>query len=173
MRFAILLPLLAAWALLCLAACDTTEETLMVAVEDVVEGTGETAATGDQLTVHYRGSLRTGKEFLTTCGDANTPFTFTLGEPGLIDGWNRGILGDDQAPTMREAGIRMMTVPSALAWGSRGAGCDENDQNCDVPPNEDVLFLVQLLEVLKPGEASTLPPDVPCAPELTNGPGPF
>lgn len=170
MRSAHLIPLL---ALLVIAACDTTDPAPMVAVEDVVEGTGDTAAQGDQLTVHYRGSLRTGKEFLTTCGDANTPFTFTLGATTLIDGWNRGILGDDGASRMREAGIRLMTVPSALAWGARGGGCDENGENCDVPPNEDVIFLVQLLEVLKPGETSTLPPDVPCAPALLDGPGPF
>ena len=150
-------------ALLVGLGCDAVEEPVQVEVEDLRPGEGEAVQAGDSLVVHYVGALRTGKVFLSTCGEGAVPFGFRLGDAALIEGWNRGILGRDADEAMREAGVRRIVVPPALAWGARGAGCDADGLNCDVPPNETVVFYIQLLDV---AEDDAPPASPPCAEEL-------
>ena len=68
-----------------LAACGSDSDhrpdgSGQVSVEDLVVGTGATAAAGDTLTVNYTGWLADGTQFDTSYG--KQPFAFPLGPGG-------------------------------------------------------------------------------------------
>lgn len=101
-------------------------------IEDLTVGTGPAAALGQTLTVHYVGTLADGIQF-DSSRDRDEPFTFILGDPRLIQGWNDGIVG------MRQGGVRKITIPSELGYGNRTVG--------PIPPNSTLLFEIELLEI--------------------------
>jgi FKBP-type peptidyl-prolyl cis-trans isomerase len=105
-----------------------------VEVEDIEVGTGETAASGDQLTVHYVGTLPSGKVFDSSV-DRGTPFAFTLGEGRVIRGWEEGMVG------MKVGGKRKLIIAPDYGYGSNGVGT--------IPPNSILIFEVELLDVEK------------------------
>jgi len=101
-------------------------------VQDAKKGTGKTAKKGSQLAMRYIGKLENGKVF-----DKNTsgaPFRFRLGAGEVIKGWDQGLVG------MQTGGERILTIPAALAYGSKGA-------KPDIPPNATLRFEVKLIEV--------------------------
>lgn len=104
-------------------------------IEDVVVGDGDTAAAGQQVTVHYTGWLFEngvqGKKF-DSSKDRGDPFDFPLGAGHVIRGWDEGVVG------MKIGGTRKLTIPPALGYGARGAGGA-------IPPNATLLFEVELL----------------------------
>jgi FKBP-type peptidyl-prolyl cis-trans isomerase FkpA len=113
------------------AAAITTDSGLVY--EDLVVGTGAEAQTGQTVNVHYTGWLTDGKKFDSSL-DRGRPFTFTLGEGRVIRGWDEGVAG------MNVGGKRMLYIPSDLGYGVTGsAGV--------IPPNADLVFEVELLEV--------------------------
>jgi peptidylprolyl isomerase len=104
-------------------------------LEDVVVGEGDEATAGSKVTVHYVGvAFRTGDEF-DASWDRGEPFRFALGKGQVIPGWDQGVAG------MRVGGRRKLTIPSALAYGARGAG------NGVIAPHEPLVFVVDLLAV--------------------------
>jgi peptidylprolyl isomerase len=104
-------------------------------IEDLVAGDGAEAMRGTKVTVHYVGvAFRTGEEF-DASWDRGEPFRFTLGKGQVIPGWDAGVAG------MRVGGRRKLTIPSALAYGARGAG------NGAIAPHEPLVFVVDLLAV--------------------------
>ena len=103
-------------------------------IDDLVVGDGAEATAGAKVTVHYVGvSFLTGKEF-DASWNRDRPFQFKLGKGQVIPGWDQGIAG------MRVGGRRQLTIPSALAYGARGAGGV-------IKPNEPLVFVVDLLAV--------------------------
>jgi FKBP-type peptidyl-prolyl cis-trans isomerase len=106
-----------------------------VATEDVVEGTGAVAETGDRLTVHYVGTLPSGKVFDSSV-DRGVPFTFNLGEGRVIRGWEEGMVG------MKVGGVRKLYIAPDYGYGINGVGT--------IPPNSTLIFEVELLNVEKP-----------------------
>jgi peptidylprolyl isomerase len=103
-------------------------------IEDVVVGDGEEATNGSKVTVHYVGvSFLTGEEF-DASWNRDRPFEFKLGKGQVIQGWDAGVLG------MRVGGRRRLTIPSAMAYGARGAGGV-------IQPHEPLVFVVDLLGV--------------------------
>jgi len=103
-----------------------------VKIETLKEGTGEVSKVGDTLTVDYTGTLEDGTKFDSSIGRA--PFSFTLGQNRVIQGWEQGMLG------MKAGEKRRLTIPSSLGYGSRGAGGL-------IPPNATLIFEVDLLEI--------------------------
>ena len=104
-------------------------------IEDVVVGEGDEATPGRKVTVHYAGvAFRTGEEF-DASWNRGEPFRFALGKGQVIAGWDQGVAG------MRVGGRRKLTIPSALAYGARGAG------NGVIAPHEPLVFVVDLLAV--------------------------
>lgn len=103
-----------------------------VKIEVLKEGTGEVSKVGDTLTVDYTGTLEDGTKFDSSIGRA--PFSFTLGENRVIQGWEQGMLG------MKVGEKRKLTIPSSLGYGSRGAAGV-------IPPNATLIFEVDLLEI--------------------------
>jgi peptidylprolyl isomerase len=103
-------------------------------IEDVVEGDGDEATKGTKVLVHYVGvAFSSGTEF-DASWNRGQPFEFRLGKGQVIPGWDAGVQG------MKVGGRRKLTIPSALAYGARGAG--------DViKPHEPLVFVVDLLSV--------------------------
>jgi peptidylprolyl isomerase len=105
-----------------------------LAVDDLVVGEGDEAVAGSRVSVHYVGvSFKTGKEF-DASWNRGQPFEFRLGKGQVIPGWDLGVQG------MRVGGRRKLTIPSAMAYGARGAGGV-------IEPHEPLVFVVDLLSV--------------------------
>jgi FKBP-type peptidyl-prolyl cis-trans isomerase len=102
-------------------------------IENVKEGTGAEAQAGQQVSVHYVGTLMSGKKF-DSSRDRGKPFGFRLGAGQVIKGWDQGVAG------MKVGGVRKLTIPPHLAYGDRGfPGA--------IPPGSTLQFEVELLGV--------------------------
>ena len=103
-------------------------------IDDLVEGEGEAATKGSKVSVHYVGvAFSTGDEF-DASWNRGEPFEFKLGAGQVIPGWDAGVEG------MKVGGRRQLTIPSAMAYGARGAGGV-------IKPHEPLVFVVDLLSV--------------------------
>jgi peptidylprolyl isomerase len=105
--------------------------------EDTVKGSGKEAVKGSTAIVHYTGWLNKGGkkgEKFDSSLDRGQEFSFPLGAGAVIKGWDEGVQG------MKTGGKRTLFVPSALGYGSRGAGGV-------IPPGADLVFDVELLDV--------------------------
>ena len=107
---------------------------------DLRVGTGDTAAAGNTLMVHYTGWLydetksdKKGAQF--DASEANRPFVFRLGVGQVIQGWDQGLVGT------KVGGIRKLIVPSEMAYGRAGAGSS-------IPPNATLVFEIELLSLV-------------------------
>ncbi|GMH47274.1 hypothetical protein TrRE_jg10886, partial [Triparma retinervis] len=59
-----------------------------VTIEELVEGDGDCASSGDLVEMSYVGKLDSGHTF-----DSAKSFKFTLGAGDVIKGWDQGITG--------------------------------------------------------------------------------
>ncbi len=103
-------------------------------------GTGNEAAAGRQVSVHYTGWLydaaapdHKGTKF-DSSRDRNEPFDFRLGAGQVIRGWDEGVVG------MKVGGQRTLTLPPEFGYGARGAGGL-------IPGNATLVFDIELLDV--------------------------
>jgi peptidylprolyl isomerase len=95
-------------------------------------GSGKAAKPGDQVAVHYTGTLEDGAVF-DSSRKRGDPIVFTLGKREVIAGWDEGIAG------MKEGGKRKLVIPPELAYGRQGRP--------GIPPNSVLLFEVELVKV--------------------------
>ena len=102
-------------------------------IEEIRVGSGDTAVSGQFVSVHYTGWLTDGTKF-DSSKDRDEPFEFPLGQRTVIAGWDEGVQG------MRVGGVRKLTIPPHLGYGARGAGGV-------IPPNATLVFEVELLDV--------------------------
>ncbi|KAJ7091413.1 hypothetical protein B0H15DRAFT_836005 [Mycena belliarum] len=90
------------------------------------------AAKGDSIKVHYTGTLfTTGAKFDSSL-DRGSPLPLTLGVGQVIKGWDEGLVG----MCLNEK--RTLTIPSDMAYGSRGFGSI-------IPANSALVFTVELV----------------------------
>ena len=90
---------------------------------------------------HYTGRLLDGRVFDSSYS-RGSPLAFKVGVREVIAGWDEGILGGEGIPPMKVGGKRVLTIPSNLAYGSRGAGGGL------IPPDATLKFDVELVQVL-------------------------
>jgi len=110
-------------------------------IQDTKVGEGRESEKGLSISVHYTGwildaskSDKKGDKFDSSL-DRKQPFIFVLGVGQVIKGWDQGFDG------MKIGGKRTILIPSEMGYGSRGAG------NA-IPPNADLIFEIELLEIL-------------------------
>lgn len=88
---------------------------------------------GDTISVHYTGSLEDGTIFDSSLG-RHQPITFKLGVGQVIKGWDEGLM------EMCIGEKRKLIIPSALAYGKRGAGGV-------IPPDATLVFETELVDI--------------------------
>ena len=113
------------------AGFDKTESGLRYKM--IQKGSGKKAESGKTVSVHYEGSLESGKVFDSSY-PRKKPIEFRLGQGQVIEGWDEGIA------LLRVGDKARFVIPSELGYGSRGAGGA-------IPPNATLIFDVELMEV--------------------------
>lgn len=105
--------------------------------EIIKVGTGPKPKAEDQVVCHYHGTTIDGKVFDSSV-DRKEPATFPVNR--VIPGWT-------EALQLMPVGSKWkLYIPSALAYGEKGAGQD-------IKPNSTLIFEVELLEIKKPEPA--------------------
>ncbi len=113
------------------AGFDKTESGLRYKM--IQKGSGKKVESGKTVSVHYEGSLESGKVFDSSY-PRKKPIEFRLGQGQVIEGWDEGI-------ALLQVGDKArFVIPSYLAYGSSGAGGV-------IPPNATLVFDVELMDV--------------------------
>lgn len=99
-------------------------------LETLEPGTGATIVPSDVVVFNYRGALPDGTVFDDTAN--GQPLTTVASN--LVPGMTQGLTH------MRTGGTYRLTIPSALGYGSRGAGGV-------IPPDTPLEFTVQIVEI--------------------------
>lgn len=99
----------------------------------LVEGSGDSPISTDQVRVHYHGTFIDGKVFDSSV-DRNEPIVFGVNQ--VIPGWTEAL------QLMKPGAKWMLYIPSSLAYGEQGAGGV-------IGPNQALIFEVQLIEIVK------------------------
>ena len=109
-----------------------TEETLKE------QSTTGVVKNGDTVSVHYTGTLESGKKFDSSV-DRGTPFQFTVGAGQVIKGWDQGLLG------MKVGEKKKLVLPPDLAYGP--AGITMPDGTVVIPQNATLIFDIELISI--------------------------
>jgi peptidylprolyl isomerase len=115
---------------------ETTDSGLQVYV--VEEGEGDPPAEGQPVRVDFTAWFTDGARLDSTI-DQGQPLVFALGTEQLFPGLSEAV------STMRVGGQSQFIIPADLAFGEQGTG--------GIPPNSDLIFLIDLLELLPPAPA--------------------
>eukprot|EP00744_Colponema_vietnamica_P002160 GILI01003457.1.p1 GENE.GILI01003457.1~~GILI01003457.1.p1 ORF type:complete len:194 (-),score=33.32 GILI01003457.1:109-690(-) len=104
-------------------------------IETIQAGDGRTFPNaGQEVTIHYTGCFTDGREFDSTRGHGNDPFTFILGQGHVVKGW-------DIAVAKMSFGERIkLYVAADHGYGEKGFGNT-------IPPNATLVFDIELLKI--------------------------
>ncbi|MCP3751037.1 FKBP-type peptidyl-prolyl cis-trans isomerase [Pseudomonas sp. SBB6] len=100
---------------------------------DIQPGDGKAVVKGALITTQYTGWLDDGTQF-DSSHSRGKPFQCVIGTGRVIKGWDQGLMG------MQVGGKRKLLVPAHLGYGERSVGA--------IPPNSNLTFEIELLEVL-------------------------
>lgn len=102
--------------------------------DDMIVGTGAQPKDGQEVAVHYIGTLEDGTKFDASY-DRGEPIKFPLGQGAVIPGWDEGIA------SMKVGGRRKLIIPGDLAYGPNPP------PGAPIPPNATLVFDVTLVGV--------------------------
>ncbi|ORY57907.1 peptidylprolyl isomerase [Pseudomassariella vexata] len=88
---------------------------------------------GDQVEMHYRGTLESNGNKFDASYDRGKPFSFKLGSGQVIKGWDQGLLD------MCIGEKRTLTIPPELGYGNRGMG--------PIPAGSTLVFETELIGI--------------------------
>lgn len=111
---------------------ETPMDVEQLIIEDIATGSGEAVKVGDNISIHYTGTLLDGTKFDSSV-DRGTPFETQIGVGRVIQGWDEGVIG------MQVGGKRKLTIPSAMAYGPNGVG--------SIPGGAALIFDVELISI--------------------------
>ena len=98
-------------------------------------GNGEKVEKGTQANVQYFGALMSGETFDDSFSRGMEPFTLSVGEGQVIEGWDEGL-------TYFSAGSKgYLFIPSKLAYKDQAMG--------PIKPNSDLVFYIEVESVTK------------------------
>jgi len=100
----------------------------------IKDGSGATPGATDVVKVNYRGTFVDGREFDASAKHGG-PITFPLNR--VIPCWTEGV------QKIKVGGKAKLTCPSAIAYGSQGAGGGQ------IPGNSTLVFEVELVGIGK------------------------
>jgi peptidylprolyl isomerase len=103
-------------------------------IEDIEEGDGPEAQSGNDVEVHYVGVAWSTRKQFDASWDRGDTFVFGLGRGQVIKGWDEGVVG------MKVGGRRRITIPPNKGYGAAGAGGV-------IKGGETLVFVVDLLGV--------------------------
>lgn len=110
-----------------------------VRYQDLRTGMGESAETGDIVTMHFIGWLeadgKKGKELYNSRRERD-PVSFVVGTDRVMQGWNEGVIG------MKPGGKRLLMLPPWLGYGSRGV-------EGVIPQDARLIFVIDVLAIEK------------------------
>lgn len=113
-----------------IAGFDSTDSGLKYKITK--SGNGASPTKGNDVSVHYKGSLLNGQVFDESYS-RNQPISFKLGVGQVIPGWDEGI------SLLKEGDEARLIIPPQLAYGAAGAGGV-------IPPNAWLIFDVTLVK---------------------------
>jgi FKBP-type peptidyl-prolyl cis-trans isomerase len=99
---------------------------------ETAKGNGAKVKVGQKVTMQYTGYLLNGKKFDSSFDHDGKPFSFTLGNKEVIEGWDEGVA------MMNVGSSATFVIPSSLGYGSNGQG--------PIPPFSPLVFEVQLMK---------------------------
>mmetsp|Transcript_9990 Transcript_9990/g.21978 ORF Transcript_9990/g.21978 Transcript_9990/m.21978 type:complete len:572 (-) Transcript_9990:468-2183(-) len=92
----------------------------------------KTPKKGDEVTVHYVGTLLSDGSKFDSSRDRGQPFVFTLGQGQVIKGWDVGVA------TMKRGEVAKFTLAPEFAYGASGSPPK-------IPENATLVFEVELI----------------------------
>jgi peptidylprolyl isomerase len=116
-------------------------------VKDIVVGNGATVGAHDSVTVNYLGVNYVDCLEFDSSWSRDSAATFSL--DGVVPGFSKGIGGDSASgiAPMKVGGRREIIVAPADGYGSTGSGA--------VKPNEELVFVVDVLAASAPSPSAT------------------
>lgn len=103
--------------------------------KDIKVGNGIEVGSNTRVTVDYKGWLDNGKVFDSSKKPGGSPFSFTVDNDQVIQGWHQGLKG------MKVGGTRELTIPPSLGYADEDMG--------QIPPNSTLHFKIKLLDAVK------------------------
>ncbi len=110
--------------------------------EDLVEGDGVVLNKDSSFHAYYIGWTPDGKVFDGSIKDGALSSPIKVEPGGVIEGWTNGVDG------MKVGGVRVLTIPSELAYGERGSGES-------IPANTPLKFVIMVIP--SPEEVTGMP----------------
>ena len=107
-------------------------------------GTGPEAQAGDTVVVDYVGVRSSDGVEFDNSYDRFEPFPVVLGQGGVIQGWDDGLVGAQAGATIQ------LDIPSDLAYGPEARGDI-------IGENEALTFLIQVRAVIQPPDPADAP----------------
>ena len=106
----------------------TLESGLKLQIVD--KGSGAPVKTGEQIKIHYYGSLSNGEMFDNSF-QRGEPYAYPAGVGQMIPGFDEGVM------QLNHGGKAYLFIPSKLGYGEQGSG--------PIPANAELIFYVEVL----------------------------